>query len=212
MIYAIVAIILILFLIFIPFYINIELLRKNNNDYLKFKFIIIKGLIKFDLEIPFIDIIKNNNKFSLEIQDKIEKGKKEKDVSKKKKVIPIDKILKKIKETLAYDEMIKTISKYMLKKIKINEVNWETKIGFHDSSVTAVLTGFVWSIKNIILSFLVSTYDKKIEKMHLNVLPAFNENIFETHLNCIIKLKMAYIIIAGLKGLKVKIRGGVKNE
>lgn len=210
MIYAFIFFIILLIILFIPIYINIDLQRKNNNDKAKFKIFLLNGIVKFDMEIPFLDIITKNNKPAVELRNKFEAGEKESDVSKEKKIISLGKIFDQIKETLRYNQVIIAITKSIIKRIKIIKLVWETKIGFHNAAVTAVLSGGIWSVKNVISSFIV--YKKEAKKFHLNVIPCFNENIFETHFDCIIKLKIVYIIIAGLHGLKVKVKGGVNNE
>lgn len=200
----------ILILLLMPIYINIKVQRENNNDNIELKVFLLKGLIKFGIEIPFIDIILAGNKPSVEVKEKIEEGENEKDVSENKHIITLKEILKFIEKGLHVKTTILIITRYLIRKIQIIKVVWRTSIGFENAAITGVLSGGLWSVKGFILSVILN--NKEIEDLKLKVIPHFNKNIFETYIDCIIKLRLVYIIIAGLKGLKAKLKGGEVDE
>ena len=205
-----IAIFFVLVLLFMPFYINIKIQRENSSDKIEFKILLFKGLIKFGIEIPFIDIIMSGSKPSIEIKEKIEEGSKEKDIAKNKQVITFKKLLEYIEKGFEFKDILHTSTRYLIKKIKIIKVIWRTSVGFENAAITGVLTGGVWSIKGFILSIILN--GKKINDIKLNVIPQYDQNIFETYIDCIIKIKLVYIIIAGLNGLEVKLKGGEVDE
>lgn len=184
-------VIIIFIILFIPVYINITLQRKNNNDNIQFEYYILKGLIKREVEIPFIDIISKNGKLSYELEEKVKEGK-QNNISENKHIVSFSRVLGKIQNILEY------------KKIKIKRIEWVTMIGFENAAITAILTGGIWAIKNSIFGLLLSIYGKEVNDYKLNVIPKFNNDVFETYFNCIIRLKVVYIIIAGLKRIKSK--------
>ncbi|EOD01083.1 hypothetical protein L21TH_0846 [Caldisalinibacter kiritimatiensis] len=102
--------------------------------------------------------------------------------------------------------MFKEVNIYLLEKIKIKKLIWISKIGINDAASTGIVTGFVWALKSLIVSLI--SKDKTINNCKIDVQPIYSQNQFETYFNCIIKLKLVYIIIAGFIGLKAKFKGG----
>ncbi|MBU5437579.1 DUF2953 domain-containing protein [Tissierella sp. MSJ-40] len=95
--------------------------------------------------------------------------------------------------------------KYFLDKGKIEKLFLTLTIGISDPFLLGITTGVCWSLINIILSILFMNKDiDKVISREINVLPIFNENIFQIHLNCIIKLNLVYIITAYIRILKEK--------
>ena len=201
--------IVLIIIIYMPIYINIKVIRKNNNDNIELKFLFLKGLIVRSIEVPFIDIINSNKGMAVEMENKMEKGSGEKDVSRRESIISFNKILDKMRKIEKFKDIIFKINKYLFDKIDIIKINWFTRIGLENAAVTGVLTGGLWSIKSYLISFI--TINKNIKEIDINIAPEFNSNVFETSFDCIIKFKIAYIIIAGIKGLKLKMKGGKNN-
>jgi hypothetical protein len=95
--------------------------------------------------------------------------------------------------------------KYFLDKVKFEKLFLTLTIGISDPFLLGITTGVCWSLINIILSILFMNKDiDKVISREINVLPIFNENIFQIHLNCIIKLNLVYIITAYIRILKEK--------
>ncbi len=95
--------------------------------------------------------------------------------------------------------------KYFLDKVKFEKLFLTLTVGINDPFLLGITTGVCWSLINIILSILFMNKDiDKVISREINVLPIFNENIFQIHLNCIIKLNLVYIITAYIRILKEK--------
>lgn len=201
---AILAIVLTLIL-FIPFYITIKLNRKNDNDNVCVGIILFK-IIKINYEIPFMDIISSKGKVELELNEKIQEESSKKDIKKDKAFINIDDIIQIYRKVERNKLVYQTISSYILDKVEIKKISWTTKIGTDDAAITAIIFGFFWLVESSVLSILLC--NKNINDYHINVFPEFSQSIFEIDVFCIFKLKLVYIIIAGYKGVKVKIKGG----
>ncbi len=203
--FIIVSIILIIIciLLFAPFYINIIFERKNNDNNFELKILLFKGLVKFGVEIPFVDIIMAGDKLSVKYKNKIEEGDIENDISEDKHIVSFKKILNKVERVIELKQYITPIINYITRKVKITKIYWSSQIGIENAAVTAILTGSLWSLKSFLFEIIYSNV--KVRKLKLNVIPKYNcTNLFETYFNCIIRLKLVYIIIAGYNGLKVK--------
>ena len=200
--------IVLMFILFIPFYITIKINRKNDNDNIAIGLIIFR-IIRLDYEIPFMDIISSKGQVGIEINKKIEEQSSKKDIIKDKEFLKLDDIIRIYKEIKKNKEFYQAVSYYILDKIEIKKINWSTRIGTDDAAITAIISGFFWFVESSILSILFR--NKYINDYYINVFPEFRQSVFEIDVYCIFKLKLVYIIIAGYKGIKVKIKGGGLN-
>ncbi|MCF6465111.1 DUF2953 domain-containing protein [Clostridium sp. Cult2] len=106
------------------------------------------------------------------------------------------------------DNRFKKFVDIIWNKLVIKEINWETKIGFKDAYFVGIISGSLWCFKSIITSFLMSK--KEIKNLYYNVIPIFDENYLDILFDCIIKIRMVYIITVWIWLLKLK-KGGEKG-
>lgn len=99
---------------------------------------------------------------------------------------------------------------YLNNKITIHKLLWETKIGLDNAAVTAIFIGFLWGLKSNIILFIKSKYH--LEDVHLNIIPCYTSKRLDIILDCIVTIKIGYIIYAGIKLIFIKIRGGDMYE
>lgn len=167
----------------------------------RIQFKLLMGLVKFNYEIPYMDLLlkygKNSNKA---------------EVSKSKitdifNIQDSEGILGKI---VRYDTAIIETSKYILKKAHITTFRWWYNIGLGEAALTGFSCGVAWTLVSILLIPFIR--NNNIDEISININPIFNESILEIDIFCIIKFKIAHIIIAGFKCLKECIKGGVFND
>lgn len=123
--------------------------------------------------------------------------------SKKSNSKPL-KSFKNIIKGLDYMELIK----YIWNKLNIEKLEFKTKIGSTNPFISAMLYGLVWNIVGTSIGCL-SMY-KNIDNLDIDVLPAFEENNLDIKFDCIIKIRIVYIINTWIKLIKLY-KGGVKN-
>lgn len=97
---------------------------------------------------------------------------------------------------------------YIWEKIVIEKFKWETDIGLQEPYYLSILYGFLWAIKSFIISYIMSK--KEIDDMAINITPIYNTNKIATRFNCIIKIRMVYIINIWIRILK-SYKGGEGN-
>lgn len=90
---------------------------------------------------------------------------------------------------------------YMWDKSVFKEINWSTKIGLADAALVGIIYGIIWSFKSTLFSLILRS--KEIESIHIDVIPVFNENQLDIRFNCIIKIRMVYIITVWIWLLKL---------
>ncbi|RKD34542.1 DUF2953 domain-containing protein [Thermohalobacter berrensis] len=194
-----------IFSFFIPLNINVKFTKKNNNENLEIKFITLRGLIKIGIEIPFAKTLKKHNDYFFHIEPKLEGGKNEKNILSLNQMVTLKKIYLK---TIKNREIFLEVKNYLLKKISIKKLYWNSKIGLEDAAITGIAIGLLWNFKNILIIFINNNIQS--ENISYNIIPEFNKKVFETKFDCIIRVKLVYIIIAGFIGLKSKVKRVVK--
>ncbi len=97
---------------------------------------------------------------------------------------------------------------YIWDKSKFQQLIWKTRIGSKDAFLTAIMYGSMWSMKSIIVSIILAS--KEIDKLDLDIISVFNEEILDILFNCIIKIRMVYIINIWIRLMKMR-KGGGKN-
>ncbi|WIV10969.1 DUF2953 domain-containing protein [Proteiniborus sp. MB09-C3] len=202
----------IVILIYIPVFIKIEIKRKNHDDIINVKATLLKGLIKFNYEISYIDLVTKDKSPLLKIRRKLEEKNTEKELLRKESVLKYEDIIEIYNNIKKYSNTFNKIIHYILKKIHINSLSLSTTIGLGDAALTGIAYGVLWTIIGTLLNILLNYKEiKDIKDMNISIYPNFNESILEVDFFCIIKLKIVHIIIAGFKGIKVFIKGGVLN-
>ncbi len=177
-------------------------------------YIILILIVTITLIIPFyIEIVFENNKLKYNLYISIMLNTKLKGLQIN---IPINKNISQTNnESTKIENMKKlynnrfilySLIKYLLKKVKIKKLIWITKIGLGDAALTGIISGWLWWIKSSVVTLIINKNKKDII---IDINPDFNKINIETHFNCIIKLKLVYIIIAGINGIRTKLKGGV---
>ena len=113
--------------------------------------------------------------------------------------------LKLIIKNLPYRRLIN----YIWDKSVIKEINWSTKIGRTDAALVGIIYGIIWGFKSTLISLILR--NKEIKSVDIDVIPIFNENQLHIKFNCIIKIRMAYIINVWIWFLK-QYKGGEKID
>lgn len=207
---ALLVLLIFLVIIFIiPIYFKVEFKKKNHDDIINVRIILLKGLIDLKYEISYLDLITKYKEPSLMIKGKLEDKNTGRDLKRKQDILKLEEIRNIYYKVKKYKDTFTEIFKYIIKKIDFSSLRWSSKIGLGDAALTGITNGLVWIIIGTLLNIILN--HKDIKEMSINIYPDFNENILEIDFFCIIKLKIVHIIIAGFKGIKVFIKGGVLN-
>lgn len=113
-------------------------------------------------------------------------------------------LLNKLK-SINRDPKKKKYFHYIWDKLIFKSISWETKIGIRDPALLGIVYGFIWNLKSTIIGFLSSK--KSIRIISIDVVPIFEEDKLDIRFDCIIKIRMVYIIIIWL-WIKKIIKGG----
>ncbi|QXM06070.1 DUF2953 domain-containing protein [Crassaminicella indica] len=185
-------------LFFISVIIDIRILKDNKDDKIILEFKTLFSLVKYKMEIPFLDLaMKKNGSPFLKMSSEIKKGQIDESIDEKKSIISLDEMKKINNKIKRFYHSYHNVIQYMLSKIKISDFLWITEFGMKDAAITGMISGIFWAVKGYIISILRNNMN--CNKTTLNIVPIFNREVFKTTLHCIIKVKIGYIIIAGIK-------------
>jgi len=106
-----------------------------------------------------------------------------------------------------FNEYVELID-YIWERIIIERFEWKTNIGLLEPHYLSILYGFLWSIKGLIVSYLMSK--KEIDYMKVDITPLYNTDAIAIRFNCIIKIRMVYIINIWIRIIKSN-KGGEEN-
>ena len=168
------------FLLYLPVKFEIKYTYSSDNSRLDISTSYLFGLFKPELY-PFDKNKRENNKFNT---------------------------LNSIKPIIK-DSQYRRLIDYIWDKSIFEEISWNTKIGLTDAFLVSIVYGILWSLKSIIVSFILT--NKEIDNIDIDVTPIFNENQLDISFVCIIKIKMVYIITVWIRSLKLY-KGREEND
>lgn len=93
-------------------------------------------------------------------------------------------------------------------KAQVENFEVRARLGTGDAAHTALLCGSLISLLHIALFYLQDKYH--LGKKKVDVTPVFDREDFQLYFNCIIAIKLRYIIIARMQKIAEKIKGGEK--
>lgn len=123
-------------------------------------------------------------------------------------IYPFDKNIVKRRKNSFKQVYSRELFDYIWDKLIFKQLEWKTRIGSKDAFLTAIMYGSMWSIKNILTSIILTK--KEIERLDINVEAEFNEEKLDIFFNCIIKIRMVYIINIWIRLIKIR-KGGDYN-
>lgn len=201
-------------ILYLPLKINIKFIRKGDDENIHTNFYMLNGLIKHTINIPFIDIISNitDNEFiKTSIHSKTQIIQKEEDSTAiDEKKLNLNEIRLLVENIFRFRRRYFQIIKYVQDNIRIDNIYWCTRIGMEDAGDTAILCGILWGIKTNLIMCLKRKYS--LNCIYTDIRPCYTEKRFDIVFDCIVALKLGYIIIAGIKIFLIRIKGGVEVE
>jgi hypothetical protein len=183
---------------FLQITISLSVSQRNEENDTRLMVSLLKGLLKFKIEIPKLALKELADKPKVEIVGQVEtaEGAPVTELKERIKISTLFYYLKKIKEFI--DNYWGIVS-YLLKAVNINKLSWVTEFGTGDAAVTGVATGVVWTLKGGILTILSRYLTLKDKKPELQVIPRFQQGGLYLDLNCIFAIRIGHIIIATIR-------------
>jgi len=97
-----------------------------------------------------------------------------------------------------YKTLYRKYMDHIISGVTCEVFHWRTAFGNEDAAVTALVTGFLWAIKEVAL-IRVKRRIPFMTRPVIQVEPAFGASKFETELKCIFRVRLGHVINATMR-------------
>jgi hypothetical protein len=173
------------------------LIRDGKNEYMETNTRAWFGLINLKLKVPLVKLADNlkGTKVHVELESPNEEIQEI-----KVKITPkrFYRILKQILSFIKRVHDLLKILKIFLKRVRLEQFEWKTKIGTGDAAETGMLAGASWGMKGSIVGMIGSMVSLRTLPT-IYVHPLFNEKKITTTLSCMFRFRIGYAMVAGIR-------------
>jgi hypothetical protein len=177
--------------------VKVHLVRKGKDDKVRTNVKAWFGLINIRTEVPMVKL--SDDMSGTEYQMEMDSPNAPLEKSNfKVKPFELLQIHQRIYHWIKNVHELHRIVKKFLKTIRLDLLIWRSAIGTGDAAQTGTLSGISWGVKSNIIG-IVSNYLtlRTIPRIHIE--PLFQEKKLETELECMIRLRIGYAILAGIQ-------------
>ena len=98
---------------------------------------------------------------------------------------------------------------YLYSRLNVLKFHAVSRVGLDDAAATAIASCTLHNLLSM-LAFIINS-KKRVYSQKIEVSPIYNKYCFELDLNCIIEIRIGYIIITAIKLILHKLKGGEKG-
>lgn len=199
----------------IPLQLRIRYLRSESDDHVSILFKGFFGLLHYQFKVPFLDWrwlvfphlrlsvnAKPSGTGKVTVEDEI-----------KPRRVNFRLIINVLPNLWSMIHRLLEVKRLFYKGIRCKQLRCELEIGFTDAAHTGLAVGGMWSILGYYLGKLHNNITFEVDRPQVAVKPSFRQACFNADIDCIFKLRIGHIIVAGFKVLKILKLGlkGVKQ-
>jgi len=202
---SIASLILMVLSLFVTVQIEFTYRRRQQRDSLSVNLQTLKGLVKFSLEIPEINMNWEKTP-ALELQQKTQAAS-DLQIRKKHKLRPRffnpAVILSYWPRLAIVLQRLKRVKQKFYQGIECTALKWHIEYGAKDSAATAITVGVLWACIGYSLARLHKLVTVKVSQPQIAVIPRFGNESFVCDFYCIFQMRIGHIMLAGLSLLRV---------
>ncbi|GAB7388937.1 DUF2953 domain-containing protein [Bacillaceae bacterium] len=157
------------------------------------------GIIRFRHEIPAVELRGLLQGIRMKQESQI--GKSGAIVMEKNTIINREEIRKRIRafrRLLRNVRGLKPIMTSFVRRVRLEKLVWQTRIGSGDAADTGILTGVAWSVKAMLVGTAAHRMDLRCYP-RFSVSPAFGKRELCSELSCIVRFRLGHAILAGMR-------------
>ncbi|OPZ71406.1 MAG: hypothetical protein BWY80_01334 [Firmicutes bacterium ADurb.Bin456] len=94
----------------------------------------------------------------------------------------------------------------LLRKTSLRRLDWQTELGTGEPAWTGVLTGALWGLKGLVLSYFYKLLTPGGKQPRLAIRPSFVKTCFKVSIDCTLEFRLVYLFFACLRTMVLKIR------
>ncbi|MCF6094039.1 DUF2953 domain-containing protein [Microaerobacter geothermalis] len=190
--------------------IGIHFLREGENDRLGIDFQWLFGLVHIRREYPLVDW--KGIFTGVAVKEETELGQVGKPLKVKRKSVNASTIIswyQSYRRFLKNFHDVKVIMKTFMNHIRLEKLEWFSRIGTGEAADTGMLTGVIWGIKTMLVGS-ITRYLKLRTVPRLNVVANFQFSTLTTEFTCIVRFRVGYAMLAGIQLLFNRQKGREK--
>ncbi len=198
----------IVIILFSSLKVKIDVGRKKADDDVSLEVRMLFGLIRFRYAVTYVDLLENWQGWITGDQIKVPFYRKE-----RTKFFPLKmkgrkgkKNKRSFMQQLQMAGQFHRIAKSFLKKVKVDKFRWDTRVGTGDAAETGIICGLIWGVKGSVAG-MISNYMSLKSMPRIHVSPSFNRKIFTVQFQCIVRMRIGNLIVAGIR-LWINLRKG----
>lgn len=216
--YTVLTAVLLLFLYLfwiLPLHFRLSYQRYEKNDHIIIETTALGRIVRYQLKIPVTQLIKREKGFPwVETEIESRGGEKETHALNEQGKSWIwlrhafrnyDDVQAKINRLLIVLDDYADFMRWITNKVYFRRFYWETRIGLDDAAATAIIVGGCWAVKSYVAALLWHRHRSTGVRPLIRVIPAYNQEIFQTSFECIFSIRLGHIIGAGIRLLRYKI-------
>ncbi len=194
--------------IIMPISVRLRYSRHASNDHFMVYYRPFHYIPMFKLELPIIQLRFQGLEPYLKIFGELE-GINQKPVVKSEVKVTkppwykLPKILNLTPEYLVAGAKLVTINRNLLSRVGCLKLQWDTEFGFKDASITGITAGTLWAGKSLLVQQISRSIKMGHQVIKLNVTPNYDKPGLRIEFDCILRVRLGYIIIAGVRVLKL---------
>ncbi|QJW48474.1 DUF2953 domain-containing protein [bacterium BFN5] len=188
----------------VSIYIHLQFFRNSNDDFILVDVYLPHRIHLYSMKVPIIEIVNRNNIPWLESKIETEHGETKTHSHREQRFIKVlfdicikhpQKMRRILKMLRYYQKIYCKFMHSIIKSIYCEKFYWKTTFGLEDAAATAILSGTLWSVKAMILTFLQKRTNFKTRPV-IRVQPIFDQNKIEVDFQCIFSIKLGNLINA----------------
>jgi hypothetical protein len=185
--------------------VQVHYLREGKDDELALHFSILRGLIRFRLELPVIKFLAGRFlRPAVKIKAELTGGK-DRLLAEKKEVMPLPplrQLLLLFREVRWY----RPAAIYLFSRVLIRRFYWRSVIGLVNPAQTAVAFGLLWGLKGFFLSAAYPHFAPGRPKPEIIIIPSFQKPVINTTLDCIFEVRASHILVTGFFIFRLRLK------
>lgn len=166
------------------------------------------GLALYRAEMSLVDAMLTKSgpafRFSLTRKDKLQGT--DKQVSSPLSVKDLYKLKRLLEKFLPLTRVYRPLLECMARQTRLDKLVWKTQFGTSDAALTGICAGLAWSLEGWLMAFLQNRDGWLIKPENIEFVPVFDRTCFCTSFHCILSIRIAHVITAQLRWLKLKLR------
>jgi len=185
-------------------YIGLRYLRKGSDDFLAVNVFLPGNITLYSMKVPVIELTARKGLTWLEAEITANHGENETHSRREQRFVKNSfwiyltqprRLRKLLNSMRYYTRLYRRFMHKVIASICCERLYWKTTYGSEDAAITAIMTGVLWSIKAMIITFLKRRCNVTTKPV-IEVIPVFDQAKVEVDFQCIFSIKLGNVIYA----------------